>query len=196
MSIKNKLQAESVYDRIMAHYEEDRPLSKDDLLVEQRVRAAWSMMLNDFSSEHKAIKRLSNAFKITQRTARKDVEAALTIFGSVNISNKEANKKILLHKANHIYQIAAKQEPPDLAAMNKSVNSMIKIMGVEKEEGINLGNVNLPKMVAVGIAESIKERVDAMGDWRARLDKIRESKLEHLKKSRSVVEDITHEEVE
>ena len=114
------LKKDNVYDRIARFYEDERDkLSEEDAKVEKRVIAAWSIILNDFLSDHQAIKRISRAFNISAMTARKDVEAAYSLFGNAVTTNKAAKKKILEHKANHLFQVAGQTKPARLASYGK-----------------------------------------------------------------------------
>ena len=69
--------------------------------------------------------------------------------------------------------------------MAKAIGLLIKITGIEKEEGLDLSNVTLPTMIMAGFSPKITEKLEAMGDWRKALLKIDDDKLKYMLESRN-----------
>ena len=120
-------------DRIWAYY-----LDNDSVTLtakEEDIRQRWSAcfsLLTQYHSVQQAVSVMVKQYDISEAQAYRDVRSALELFGDVTKSNREAYRHILFEFAMKIFQLAATKN--DLVEMNKALQSMIKIKGIDKEE--------------------------------------------------------------
>lgn len=120
-------------DRIWAHYLDEGSVHLSAKEEEIRVRwaACFSLLVN-YHSVQQAVSVICKQFDISEAQAYRDCRNAVELFGDVTKSNKEAYRHILFEFAMKIFQLAATKN--DLVEMNKALQSMIKIKGLDKED--------------------------------------------------------------
>lgn len=120
-------------ERIWAFYLDSETVALTD--KEEEIRQRWSAcfsLLTQYHSIQQAVQVMQSQFQISEAQAYRDARAAMELFGDVTKSDKEAYRHILFEYAMKIFQLAASKN--DMTEMNKALNSMIKIKGLDKEE--------------------------------------------------------------
>lgn len=123
-------------DRIkgyMMYGENKIPLSVKEKEILDRWDAAFTLLVNYHSNEQ-AIPLLMTRFTISRAQAYRDVRAARDLYGDINKTSKEADRIIALEWTIKTFQLAAKQRPPDLDNMNRSISNYIKLKALDRED--------------------------------------------------------------
>lgn len=166
-TIKELGKSDSTKDKIFAFY-----LERDVVKLspkEEEIRERWSAcfsLLCQYHSPQQAVSVMQQRFGISEAQAYRDVKSAMELFGDVNASDKQAYRHILFEFAMKIFQLAATKS--DLAEMNKSLNTMVKIRGLDREDPDipdfsllqnNVFNINLEQNQLAALQNIIKSGV-------------------------------------
>jgi hypothetical protein len=166
-TIKELGKSDSTKDRIFAYY-----LDKDRIKLtakEEEIRTRWSAcfsLLCQYHSPQQAVNVLQQRFEISEAQAYRDVKNATELFGDVTSSDKQAYRHILFEFAMKIFQLAATKS--DLSEMNKSLNTMVKIRGLDRDDPDlpdfsllqnNIYNINLEQNQLTMLQNIIKSGV-------------------------------------
>jgi len=132
-TIKELGKAESTKDKIFAFYLEKNSVNLSP--KEEEIRERWSAcfsLLCQYHSPQQAVNVLQQKFGISEAQAYRDIKSAMELFGDVTSSDKQAYRHILFEFAMKIFQLAATKS--DLSEMNKSLSTMVKIRGLDRED--------------------------------------------------------------
>lgn len=166
-TIRELAKSESTKDKIFAFY-----LERDQVKLspkEEEIRERWSAcfsLLCQYHSPQQAVGVMQQRFGISEAQAYRDVKNAMELFGDVTASDKQAYRHILFEFAMKIFQLAATKS--DLAEMNKSLNTMVKIRGLDREDPDipdfsmlqnNTFNINLEQSQLAALQNIIKSGV-------------------------------------
>lgn len=127
---------ETTLDKLRAYYKSadtSNPvvLSKHNQEVLKRLEAAWSLVLGKKPQE-KIVTKLMGLFELSRAQAYRDIEDCKILFGDVVKSNREADRYLLREMALETYSLSKKAG--ELKEMNKAVEALIKITGVQKDD--------------------------------------------------------------
>lgn len=127
---------ETTLDRLQAYYkaaDTAKPiaLTKHQLEVHTRLDAAWTLLL-DKKPEEKTITKLMKKFSISRAQAYRDLGDCKRLFGDVVKSTREADRYLLREMAMETYALSKKAG--EFKEMNKAVDNLIKITGVQKDD--------------------------------------------------------------
>lgn len=122
-------------DAIRDHVLNGRELTEKQEELYIRYRSAFTLLCN-YHSIQQAVPLLVKQFNISETTAYRDISSSIRLFGNILRSDKEGHRYIVYEYAIKTYQLAAKNG--DYKAMAQSVNNMIKLLGLDKE------NLDLP----------------------------------------------------
>lgn len=124
---------ETTLDRLRAYYKlpEKVLLTKHQQWVLQRLEAAWGLLLDAKTSEH-AVAKLMRRFEVSRAQAYRDLSECKQLFGDVVKSSREADRYLLKEMALHTYSKAKKAG--ELAEMNKSIATLVKITGIDRAD--------------------------------------------------------------
>ncbi len=127
---------ETTLDKLQAYYkalDTANPvvLSKHNQEVLTRLEAAWALLL-DKKPEEKTITKLMRKFDLSRAQAYRDLGDCKRLFGDVVKSNKEADRYLLSEMALETYALSKKAG--EFKEMNKAVDNLIKIKGIQKDD--------------------------------------------------------------
>jgi hypothetical protein len=127
---------ETTLDKLRAYFkaaDTTKPvvLSQHQLEVLTRLDAAWSLLLAK-KPEEKAVTKLMSRFSISRAQAYRDLGDCKNLFGDVVKSNREADRYLLREMAMETYSMSKKAG--EFKEMNKAVDNLIKITGVQKDD--------------------------------------------------------------
>lgn len=121
-------------ERIREYYLDKRnrvELTPHQEHIRERLVAAHTLLTN-FHSPSQAHPIHAARFGISDNQAWRDIRNAVNLFGDVQKAQKEGIRWIVYEYAVKTYQKAA--ERGDMAAMNKAVGQMVKVMGLDRED--------------------------------------------------------------
>ena len=144
-------------------------LNERDEKAYNRMRYAWALMFDDSHSARKTAQLLAAEHDLNIATARKDVEAALALFGKPIKATKEQHRQLILEMAYEHFRQA--KEKSNLSEMGKAVGNLIKITKLEEEDAPELQAVPLPA-VMIDINPARLELPPLPDDWEDLLDNI------------------------
>lgn len=127
---------ETTLDKLRAYYKSADTtspvvLSKHCQEVLKRLEAAWSLLL-DKKPQEKTVTKLMRLFEISRPQAYRDMEDCKILFGDAVKSNLAADRYLLREMAMETYALSKKAG--EFKEMNKAVDNLIKITGVQKDE--------------------------------------------------------------
>lgn len=123
----------STKDRITAFYLDSKAvqLTAKEEEIHQRWVACFSLLCQ-FHSPLQVVNVLKQRFQISEAQAYRDIRDSADIFGDVITTNKEAYRHILFEFAMKVFQLSATKN--DLAEMNRSLITMMKLRGLDKDD--------------------------------------------------------------
>ncbi|MCB0597756.1 MAG: hypothetical protein KDD28_27000 [Phaeodactylibacter sp.] len=128
--------------------------------IRQRLVAAHSLLCR-FHSPTRAIKKHQKRWELSDVQAWRDIRHAITLFGDVQKAEKEGIRYIIYEFAVETFRMAKKEK--DFNAMARAVDTMSKIMGLDKESPDLPDFEKLkPAMIVVGLPEDQVKRLDTM----------------------------------
>lgn len=166
-TIKELGKSDTTKDRIFAFYlDRDRvKLTEKEEVIRERWSACFTLLCQ-YHSPQQAVGVIQQKFGISEAQAYRDVKNAIELFGDVTSSDKQAYRHILFEFAMKIFQLAATKS--DLSEMNKALNTMVKIRGLEREDPNmpdfsllqnNTYNINLEKSQLTALQNILKSGV-------------------------------------
>lgn len=111
---------------------DDAVLSDQQETIRKRLESVFGKLLDGYT-QRQAKEFLSKEWNISYMQAHRDCNMALKLFGDVIESNKEAYRHIIYEHALKTFQLAAKAS--DLGEMNRAITNMIKLKGLDRDEG-------------------------------------------------------------
>lgn len=152
-----RIEKDTTFDRIFAHYVEDVVLTKKESEIKERWEAAWSLLCNYHSSEQ-AKPIIAKRFDISERQALRDIRNAILLFGDVTKSSKEGYRHILFEYSMKVWQLAAKNN--NIQEMNRAIANMIKIKGLDKEDPDKIDWADLePHIIKFSLNHDVKSLI-------------------------------------
>lgn len=129
---KNDTRLDRIYN---SYIEEDGELSLSDKdrEVREQLEAAWGLLVQYHSFEQ-AVPLLTSRFKISRATAYRVINQCTQLFGDVTQVSKQGLRHILYEYSMKVFQLAATQRPPDLAAMNRAIKNMAMLKGLDQTD--------------------------------------------------------------
>jgi hypothetical protein len=137
----------------------------------QRLVAVWTLLCRFHSDEQVKVIHMKN-YKISIDTAYRDIRNAISLFGDVRNTEKEGRRHILYEWCVRTWQMAA--DKGDHKSMNRALENMIKLMGLDKDAGDAPNFEELqPSMVVTALPEGMEQSILAMlGGGAINLNKI------------------------
>ncbi|WP_066621127.1 hypothetical protein [Rufibacter roseus] len=135
-SLIPKAKGDTRIDRIYFSYlEEDgeEKLSDKDKELRDQLEAAWGLLVQYHSFEQ-AVPLLVSRFKFSRATAYRVLNQCTQLFGDVTQVSKQGLRHILYEYSMKVFQLAATQRPPDLAAMNRAIKNMAMLKGLDQND--------------------------------------------------------------
>ncbi len=157
---RNKLTS---IEAIRAFYLDNRDrvrLTPTQEQIRQRLVAAHTLLCR-FHSPTRAIKKHQKRWDLSDVQAWRDIRDAISLFGDVQKAEKEGIRYIVFEYAAETFRQAKKKE--DFKAMARAVDTMAKIMALDKESPDLPDFEKLkPAMIIVGLPEEQVQRLDNM----------------------------------
>lgn len=157
---RNKLTA---LDAIREFYLDKRgraKLTPTQESIRQRLVAAHGLLCK-FHSPTRAIKKHQKRWELSDVQAWRDIRDAISLFGDVQKAEKEGIRYIVYEYAVEVFRKAKQKD--DFKAMARAVDTMAKIMGLDKESPDIPDFEKLkPSMIVVGLPEDQVKRLDTM----------------------------------
>lgn len=128
-----ELSKASTKDKIFAYYldSESVKLTDKEEVIHQRWIACFSLLIQ-YHSPMQVVNVMKQRFGISDAQAYRDLRDSADIFGDVTATSKNAYRHILFEFAMKVFQLAATKN--DLGEMNKSLITMVKLKGLDKED--------------------------------------------------------------
>lgn len=127
------LKAEGTHEeQMLASFEDPDLLDEQHKAILTRLRAAWSMMLNN-RLQSEIVPILAQDFGISERQAWRDIARAQKLFGNIIKADKEAVRVLHYNLAQKVFNLA--HGKGDFKTMLNAVQVMNELMGVNVDEG-------------------------------------------------------------
>lgn len=150
-------------DAIRAYYLDTRgraKLTAKQEEIRQRLVAAHGLLCR-FHSPTRAIKKHKKRWDLSDVQAWRDVRQAISLFGDVQKAEKEGIRYIVFEYSIETFRQAKKAK--DFKAMARAVDTMTKIMGLDKESPDLPDFEKLkPAMIVVGLPDDQVQRLDTI----------------------------------
>ncbi|WP_133299815.1 hypothetical protein [Larkinella punicea] len=122
-------------DKFLAYYHENTALSKDDQLMLEKYRKAWSFLSLGRTYEM-ALAMLMKDYQIQERQARYIIAEAAMIFGHVQTIDKQAKKMASANYYRLLSNIA--RASGDIEAASRAWERADKLEGLHEDDKIGL----------------------------------------------------------
>jgi hypothetical protein len=128
-----QLSSSTTLEKIKAYYRQDEViLSPKEEDIRKRWSAAFTMMLNDISTDREVADYLMATFPISQAQAYRDISNARLLFGDVHKANKEATRYMVYQWAIEMFKMA-KQES-DFKGMDRALLRITRVYNLDVED--------------------------------------------------------------
>lgn len=128
--------------------------------IRQRLVAAHGLLCR-FHSPARATKKHAKRWNLSDVQAWRDVRDAISLFGDVQKAEKEGIRYIVFEYAVETFRQAKKNK--DYKAMSRAVDTMSKVMGLDKESPDLPDFEKLkPSIIVVGLPENQVQRLDTI----------------------------------
>ena len=123
----------SSLEAIENHLYKDQPLPLKYEGLYNQVKKCWSMFQSGKTSKQ-ITRTLGKEYGLSYRQSKYAMDTAISLYGDMHKAEKEGLKWVLYNKAEQAYHLAKMLEQP--SAMVKAVESMSKLAGLDKQDGI------------------------------------------------------------
>lgn len=140
----------------------DNPVVLTELEEEyrQRMVSCWSLLCN-YHSDEQARRIHAKNYGLKDRTAYRDVQNALYVFGEVSRTDKEGRRQQMYEWCVRALQMAKDQG--DVKSMNRALENMMRLTGADQPDGDSPDFERLaPSLVVTALPQGIEDAILSM----------------------------------
>ena len=127
-----KMPDETVEQRIILYYADDYVLTKEDLLIKERIDTAHTLRHKEYSTDSFVVSTLVKRYGITSRQAYRDVAMSKRIYGHVSKEDKDELRHLINEWSFKLFEMSIKSK--NLKGMEKAIERITKANNLDKED--------------------------------------------------------------
>ena len=127
-----KMPDETVEQRIILYYADDYVLTKEDLLIKERIDTAHTLRHKEYSTDSLVVSTLVKRYGITSRQAYRDVAMSKRIYGHVSKEDKDELRHLINEWSFKLFEMSIKSK--NLKGMEKAIERITKANILDKED--------------------------------------------------------------
>ena len=127
-----KMPDETVEQRIILYYADDYVLTKEDLLIKERIDTAHTLRHKEYSTDSLVVSTLVKRYGITSRQAYRDVAMSKRIYGHVSKEDKDELRHLINEWSFKLFEMSIKSK--NLKGMEKAIERITKANNLDKDD--------------------------------------------------------------